>query len=704
MIAPHEAQNSPVTQLAGVGSQTAARLKKLNIETLQDLLFHLPQRYEDRTKIHPIASLTPGMSALICGMVEYTDTTKRGRSSVVCRISDPSGFLCLRFFHFSAQQIHQLQPGVHLSCFGEIRYGFNGLEMIHPEYHLIKPGELPTESTLTPVYPLTEGLSQASLRKAVMQALNLCLTHPNHLIDLLPTDIRQEFGYPPLAEALRTLHNPSADIAKPALLSGDLPALKRLALEEFLAHHLALLLGKQQYKTWRAPLFKLNHQLKQGFISQLPFQLTNAQQRVIAEIEADFSSGQPMLRLVQGDVGSGKTLVAAISALAAVSSGFQVALMAPTELLAEQHFRNFSLWFAHTETQVQFLSGQLKGKARATTLEALANGSAGLVIGTHALFQDSVNFQNLGLVIIDEQHRFGVQQRLALRSKGQNEGTVPHQLVMTATPIPRTLAMLHYSDLDISIIDELPPGRKTVSTSVIPSERRADVIARIGHWLAQKRQAYWVCTLIEESEQLQCEAAESTALFLHQVLPEVRIGLVHGRMKANEKDLVMQKFKQGDCDLLVATTVIEVGVDVPNAGLMVIENPERLGLSQLHQLRGRVGRGNQESYCLLLYQAPLSHAGKQRLGIVRETNDGFLIAEKDLELRGPGEIIGNRQTGQIQFKIADLIRDKDLLDQVQSIAQTISREHPEIVSPLVHRWTGGSRQNQDQLVNTVFSP
>jgi ATP-dependent DNA helicase RecG len=425
---------------------------------------------------------------------------------------------------------------------------------------------------------------------------------------------------------------------------------------------------------------------------------------VISEIEVDCSQAQPMLRLVQGDVGSGKTLVAAIAALTALASNFQVALMAPTELLAEQHFRNFTTWFAHTETQVLFLSGQIKGKARASTLAALANGQAGLVIGTHALFQDSVNFHNLGLVIIDEQHRFGVQQRLALRAKGQTSGKVPHQLVMTATPIPRTLAMLQYADLDISIIDELPPGRKPVTTSVIPSERREDIIARISHWVNQKRQAYWVCTLIEESEQLQCEAAEKTAQTLQQLLPDVSIGLVHGKMKAADKDAVMQAFKQGQCDLLVATTVIEVGVDVPNAGLMIIENPERLGLSQLHQLRGRVGRGSIDSYCLLLYQSPLSLAGKQRLGILRESNDGFVIAEKDLELRGPGEIIGTRQTGQIQFKIADLARDRELLDAIPAAAQLICQQYPQAIQPLVKRWTGSSVQELDDLYATVYSP
>ncbi|MDD2761795.1 MAG: ATP-dependent DNA helicase RecG, partial [Methylomonas sp.] len=480
-------------------------------------------------------------------------------------------------------------------------------------------------------------------------------------------------------------------------------ALKRLAFEEFLAHHLALLSSKQEYKNWQAPVFSVDTAAKQRFLERLPFALTSAQRRVIGEIEGDIGMPRPMLRLVQGDVGSGKTLVAAVSALTALRSGFQVALMAPTELLAEQHYRNFSTWFAETDASVLFLTGQSKGKARSAILQALADGSAGLVIGTHALFQDNVHFAQLGLVIIDEQHRFGVQQRLALRAKGHQDGRVPHQLVMTATPIPRTLAMLQYSDLDISVIDELPPGRKPVTTSAMPSERRNEVIARLGHWISQGHQAYWVCTLIEESEQLQCEAAEKTAQYLQQALPNMRISLVHGRMKAADKDRVMQAFKNGDSDLLVATTVIEVGVDVPNAGLMVVENPERLGLSQLHQLRGRVGRGNVDSYCLLLYQSPLSQAGKERLGILRTSNDGFVIAEKDLALRGPGEIIGNRQTGQIQFKIADIARDAALLDQVQEAAQLISKNHPSAIRILIERWTG-AMQSTDSRYATVYSP
>ncbi|AMK74936.1 MULTISPECIES: ATP-dependent DNA helicase RecG [Methylomonas] len=686
-----EPHKQPVTALTGIGPQSAARLEKLGIHTLQDLLFHLPLRYQDRSRIVPISHLLPGMTTLVCGTVEFTDSIQRGRPSVICRIADDSGSLSIRFFHFTVQQSQQLKPGTLLGCFGEIRYGYNGLEMVHPEYKIVAAAEQLLEATLTPVYPLTEGISQSALRKAIKQALTLCLASDSAITDWLPANLLTEHGYPSLNDALQTLHNPPPHLSAEIINGGSLPALKRLVFEEFLAHHLALLQGKLAYKSWQSPVFDINQAVKQAFLEGLPFQLTAAQQRVTTEIESDCRLAQPMLRLVQGDVGSGKTVVAALASLLALNSGYQVAIMAPTELLAEQHFRNFSLWFAETGHQVLFLTGQLKGKSRQATLDALADGSANIVIGTHALFQESVHFHKLGLIVIDEQHRFGVHQRLALREKGQHGGLRPHQLIMTATPIPRTLAMLQYSDLDISIIDELPPGRKPIATSVISSERREEVIGRIEHWVAQQRQAYWVCTLIEESEVLQCEAAEKTAAYLCQTLPNVRVGLVHGRMKAAEKDAVMHAFKNRDCDLLVATTVIEVGVDVPNAGLMIIENPERLGLSQLHQLRGRVGRGNQDSYCLLLYQAPLSQAGKQRLAILKESNDGFVIAEKDLELRGPGEVMGTRQTGQIQFKIADLERDSGLLELIPAAAQLIHRHHPDAIQPLIQRWIGHSR-------------
>ncbi|WP_341326505.1 ATP-dependent DNA helicase RecG [Methylotuvimicrobium sp. KM2] len=675
-----------VASLGGIGKQTASKLEKLGIRTCQDLIFHLPHRYEDRTRIQAIGALKPGVTALIKGKVELTDTLLRGRKSLICRIGDGTGFISLRFFHFSAAQLTQLSPGTYLSCFAEVRHGYAGLEMIHPDYKILNnPEQTVTEDTLTPVYPLTEGLSQSLLRKAIKQTLNL---HLKHLTDWLPESLLQRFHYPTLIEAINFLHAPSEQMTAETLLQNDNPARKRLAFEELLSHHLSLRVVREQARAQPAPPFTIDEITRRHFLKSLPFQLTGAQQRVITEIEADCSQQQPMLRLVQGDVGSGKTVVSAYAALLALATGYQVAVMAPTELLAEQHFRNFSAWFDSFQTQIIFLTGQIKGNARKASLETLEDGSTGIVIGTHALFQESVTFKKLGLIVIDEQHRFGVHQRMALRDKGRNAGIRPHQLVMTATPIPRTLAMLQYSDLDISIIDELPPGRKPIITSVIPSERREEVIARIGHWVAQKRQAYWVCTLIEESEALQCEAAEKTAELLTQVLPDIRIGLVHGRMKAADKDAVMQNFKNHQIDLLVATTVIEVGVDVPNAGLMIIENPERLGLSQLHQLRGRVGRGKNDSYCLLLYQSPLSDTARHRLGILRDTNDGFVIAEKDLELRGPGEVMGTRQTGQMQFKIADLDRDTDLLDNIPTIAESLLHHSPDAVQPLIKRWLG----------------
>jgi len=688
--------NQPVGVLTGIGAQTANRLQKLGLCTLQDLIFHLPLRYEDRTRVYPIGSLKPGMSVLISGTVEFLDVLPRGRKSLVCRISDGTGFINLRFFHFSASQHNALKPGTLISCFAEVRYGFAGLEMVHPEYKVIaNPDACITESRLTPVYPLTEGLGQNVIRKAVKQALNLCSHEPELLTDWIPESILKQYRYPSLADAIQTLHAPDESVSIEALQNGSVPALKRLAFEELLTHFLILRTTRNKTKAWQAPSFSVGAEGKTAadhFIRSLPFKLTGAQQRVIAEIEADCRLQHPMMRLVQGDVGSGKTVVSAYAALLALTAGYQVAVMAPTELLAEQHMRNFSIWFEGFQTQVVFLTGQLKGNARKTVLQALEDGTAGIIIGTHALFQDSVRFHRLGLIIIDEQHRFGVHQRLALREKGQQNGIRPHQLVMTATPIPRTLAMLQYSDLDISIIDELPPGRKPIVTSVIPAERRADVIDRINGWVGKNKQVYWVCTLIEESEVLQCEAAEKTAETLTEALPKVRVALIHGRMKSAEKDVVMQAFKNHQIDLLVATTVIEVGVDVPNAGLMIIENPERLGLSQLHQLRGRVGRGNDDSYCLLMYQAPLSDTARHRLGVLRDSNDGFVIAEKDLELRGPGEVMGTRQTGQMHFKIADLARDAELLDTVQQIGDSFLTQSPQAIQPLCDRWLGASTE------------
>lgn len=685
--------NQSVGKLTGIGAQTLSRLEKLGIRVIQDLIFHLPLRYEDRTRIYAIGSLMAGMTVLICGRVEFIDILPRGRKSLICRISDGTGFISLKFFHFSANQHNTLKPGTLISCFAEVRHGFGGLEMVHPDYHIISNPEADVRETrLTPVYPLTEGLSQNTLRKAIKHALSFCTSEPQLLIDWIPETILKKYHYPSLVEAIQTLHAPDESVTIEALQNGSVPALKRLAFEELLAHHLSLRATRNKTKAWQAPVFEgsIDNTITEQFLNSLPFKLTGAQQRVIAEIEADCRLQHPMMRLVQGDVGSGKTIVSAYAALLALTAGYQVAIMAPTELLAEQHKRNFSTWFEGFQTKVVFLTGQIKGNARKELLQELADGSAGIIIGTHALFQESVSFHRLGLIIIDEQHRFGVHQRLALREKGQQGNTRPHQLVMTATPIPRTLAMLQYSDLDISIIDELPPGRKPIVTSVIPAERRIEVIERINSWVSKKRQVYWVCTLIEESEVLECEAAEKTAEYLTQALPNVRVALIHGRMKSADKDAVMQAFKKHELDLLVATTVIEVGVDVPNAGLMIIENPERLGLSQLHQLRGRVGRGEGDSYCLLMYQSPLSDTARQRLGILRDSNDGFVIAEKDLQLRGPGEVMGTRQTGAINFKIADLARDADLLDAIQQTGEQIFTEAPHAIQPLCDRWLGTS--------------
>lgn len=681
----------PVSALSGIGAQSAGRLEKLGIRVIQDLLFHLPTRYEDRTRLTPIGSLEAGMTALIAGKVEFADILPRGRKSLIVRIADDSGFISLKFFHYSANQFHAFAPGALVSCFGEARYGYAGLEMTHPDYQIIADaGQFTLDNRLTPVYPLTEGLNQNVLRKAVKQALALCAQDDRLLTDWLPAQLLRHLRFPSLAEALQILHTPGEPALCGALQNGSHPALKRLAFEELLTHYLSRRLAKSQSQAHAAPILGGDPAANAHFIRRLPFPLTGAQRRVIGEIADDCRQPQPMLRLVQGDVGSGKTVVAAYAALLALGSGYQTAVMAPTELLAEQHYRNFSHWFGHFDTRVILLTGQSKGKQRGEILAALKNGDAPIAIGTHALFQDGVEFDKLGLCIIDEQHRFGVHQRLALRTKGMQSGLRPHQLVLTATPIPRTLAMLQYSDLDLSVIDELPPGRKPIVTSVIPAERRPEVIAKISGWVAQRKQAYWVCTLIEESEALQCEAAEKTAALLAEALPGVRVALIHGRMKTAEKDAIMQDFKQQRSDLLVATTVIEVGVDVPNAGLMIIENPERLGLSQLHQLRGRVGRGDSDSYCLLLYQPPLSDSARQRLGILRDSNDGFVIAEKDLQLRGPGEMLGTRQTGAMHFKIADLSRDADLLDNIQHIGERLFQEAPGAIQPLCDRWLGAS--------------
>jgi ATP-dependent DNA helicase RecG len=657
-----------VETLKGVGGKTFERLQKLELRTLGDLLLHLPLRYEDRTRLFAINGLEVGKSAIVRGRVEHVSEITKGRKMLVCHLNDGTGTLTLKFFHYNATQLNTLKNTEWLQCFGEVRWGFNGFEMIHPEY----PASL--ELALTPIYPSTEGLYQKDLQKFIAQALLIC---DAELIEYLPETFLQQWRYSDFRTALQQIHAPTHSV--------NWLAIQRLAHEELIVHYLTMRCAKQQAKHWQAPVFTRNKKAENSFLNALPFKLTGAQQRVIAEIQTDCERHQPMLRLVQGDVGSGKTLVAAMTALSAMNNGYQVALMSPTELLTEQHFRNFNQWFAPFNFKILFLTGQLKGKAREQGLADLSAGKIQLAIGTHALFQEHVQFQNLGLIIIDEQHRFGVDQRLALRDKGEQGESRPHQLVMTATPIPRTLAMMQYADLDVSIIDELPPNRKPVVTRVLSAQRRDEVIAKINDWVAKKSQAYWVCTLIEESDILQFEAAETTAEMLKQTLPNVRIGLVHGRMKPAEKEAVMTAFKNHQLDLLVATTVIEVGVDVPNAGLMVIENPERLGLSQLHQLRGRVGRGDSESYCLLLYTA-LPEMARERLSIMREHNDGFVIAEKDLELRGAGEVLGTRQKGQLRFKTVNPETHGHLFDSVQAWGDYLFATAPANVQPLIKRW------------------
>ncbi|HSB95365.1 MAG TPA: ATP-dependent DNA helicase RecG, partial [Spongiibacteraceae bacterium] len=664
------------------GPRLAEKLAALEIHTVQDVLFHLPLRYQDRTRITPIGALQAGRDAVIEGEIRAADVVFGRRRSLVCRLQDGTGTTTLRFFHFNAAQKTQLQPGTRLRCYGEVRRGAHGLEFYHPEY---QPADMPAVSistTLTPIYPTTEGLHQASWRKLCAAALTLL--NNESLIDRLPPPLPLAGMKASLSDILRYLHQPTADAPQAQLLEGKHPFQQRLAFEELLAHQLSLLQLRAQTRQLGAPDCSGSDALCRRFLAQLPFALTAAQQRVTEQIERDLSQPVPMLRLLQGDVGSGKTVVAALAALRAVSSGFQVALMAPTEILAEQHRNNFAAWLEPLGIRLGWLSGKVKGKQRQIELAAIASGAAGVVVGTHALFQDEVRFQRLGLAIIDEQHRFGVHQRLALQEKG---GALrPHQLIMTATPIPRTLAMSAYADLDTSIIDELPPGRQAIRTMVISNDRRTEVVERIRQACREGRQAYWVCTLIEESELLQAQAAEATWEDLQAALPEIKIGLLHGRMKADAKLATMAAFKARELQLLIATTVIEVGVDVPNASLMIIENPERLGLAQLHQLRGRVGRGSVESFCLLLYQAPLSQLGKARLQVLRDSNDGFVIAEKDLELRGPGEVLGTRQTGLLQMRIADLQRDATLLPAVSEYGRWLYRQHPELVAKIVERW------------------
>jgi len=701
---PHQSlieKQIALTQLKGVGPKLAQQFSDWGIHDLVNLLFHLPFRYEDRTRVTPIAAMRPQQTYVVQGFVKSSQILFGKRRSLSVRIQDQSGSLGLRFYHFTASQKKQFDDGAEIRCYGEARRGASGLEMYHPEYQLVSTDEDDIEQTLTPVYPATDGISQGRLRTMISQALEMLVEDKFQLRELLPISWLQEWQLPSLSQALQYLHQPPSEANLEQLEAGQHPCQRRLILEELLAHQLSMHRARLKAKQENAAQIQFMGPSQQGIMDALPFTPTDAQTRVVEEIQFDLSQPHPMLRLVQGDVGSGKTLVAALTAAPMVDAGYQVAIMAPTEILAEQHLVNFSQWFEplfeqqgldndSKKKKIAWLTGKVKGKAREKVLAEIASGEAKLIIGTHALFQAEVEFQQLGLAIIDEQHRFGVHQRLALRGKGKD--LAPHQLIMTATPIPRTLAMSAYADLDVSVIDELPSGRIPINTSVISNQRRNDIIQRINEVCQGGTQAYWVCTLIEESESLQCQAAEVTAQQLTDALPKLRIGLIHGRMKPQEKADIMQRFKSHELDLLVATTVIEVGVDVPNSNLIIIENPERLGLAQLHQLRGRVGRGNQQSHCVLLYQSPLGDVSKQRLTVMRESNDGFYIAEQDLLIRGPGELLGSRQTGLQQLSVADLERDGHLLPQVKAMAEQLVSQHPQHVDAIIKRWMGDAEQ------------
>ncbi len=683
------AEQRPVADLRGVGPALAEKLAKLGVSQVQDLLFVLPSRYEDRTQISAIGEVRVGSRAVVEGEIQLTEVAYRRRRQLLCRISDGTGSLTLRFFYFSGAQQANLARGARIRCFGEIRRGPLGLEIVHPEYRRVTAEAAPLEEVLTPIYPTTEGVPQARLRSLIDLALKEA--ERSGVRDWIPAAMLSDLELPSLADALTMMHRPPRDAHLGELLSGHHPAQRRLAFEELLAHQLSLRLLRQEIRSDPAAPLR-DDALEQRFLKSLPFSLTGAQSRALADVDRDLAANRPMVRLVQGDVGCGKTVVAAAAAARAVGSGLQAALMAPTELLAEQHAKNFERWFRELDIPVALVTGSQPARTRRNALAAIAGGDINIVVGTHALFQESMEFARLGLVIVDEQHRFGVHQRLSLRDKGARGGQLPHQLIMTATPIPRTLAMTAYADLDVSVIDELPPGRTPIKTVVLPETRRDEIVERIHKAVLEGRQAYWVCPLIDESEELRYQAAEETATVLAEALPEVRVGLVHGRMSAREKELGMHQFKDGKIGLLVATTVIEVGVDVPNATLMVIENAERMGLAQLHQLRGRVGRGSHESHCVLLYGGKLSEMARARLAAIRETNDGFVIARRDLELRGPGELLGTRQTGLADMRVADLIRDSDLLPAVQASAETLLANNPEAVQALTRRWIGAGER------------
>lgn len=687
MPKPKPENGISLSRLKGIGPAIAQKLSALGITSAIDLLFHLPLRYQDRTKVQAIASLRHGASAVIEAEVSACDIVFGKRRSLLCKIQDGSGVITLRFFHFSAAQKQRLVAGQWIRCYGETSLGRGGLELIHPEYQLINEGDpLANAEHLTAIYPSTDGISQIRWRNYITEAFQTL--DANQVPSLLDKQYSAEFDTAEsldLYSILKQLHFPPPDIDTELLSEGLHPLQRQLAFEELIAQRIShLVLRKQSAREPAIPI-KSNSPIETTFLQQLPFNLTGAQQRVIKEIKQDINKPYPMMRLLQGDVGSGKTIVAALAALQFIQQQQQVILMAPTEILAEQHLLTFKQWFASLNIAVVLLVSKIPAAEKRARLETIATGEAQLIIGTHALIQDAVNFHNPGLIIIDEQHRFGVDQRRALKNKRQDHYQV-HQLVMTATPIPRTLAMTFYADLDYSVIDELPPGRTPIETIALSNDKRPNVIERVFNACLEGRQVYWICTLIEESEDLQCQAAETTATELAALLPEIKLGLIHGRMKPLEKQTAMANFNSGDIQLLVATTVVEVGVNVPNASLMIIENPERLGLSQLHQLRGRVGRGSIKSHCVLMYQKPLSKNGRQRIDIMRETNDGFKLAQKDLQMRGPGQVLGTRQSGAALFRLADLDRDSDMIDNVVLASDKICQQSPAIANALIHRW------------------
>ena len=675
--------------LSGLSKAIVDKLTKLGIARKFDLALHLPLRYDDETALCPIADVMPGEELLVQGMVTDCDIKFRPKRQLVCRIMDDSGeALTLRFLNFYGSQVKLLAVGNVIRAFGNVRLGHFGAEMVHPRFR-VAAGDMPVAQSLTPVYPTTAGLGQDTLRRLIARALS-----DESLTELLPASLLDALGLPAFGAAVKLLHNPPPDIAQASLQGRTHPAWRRMKFDELLAQQLSMRVHYQRRRAAGAPVLRARGNLVSAMLANLPFQLTAAQNKVLAQVRGDLQQAHPMQRLLQGDVGSGKTVVAALAALQCIENRYQAAVMAPTEILAEQHYRKFSEWLEPLGLKVAWLSGSLKKPDKKQSLADISQGDAMIAVGTHALFEDEVVFKNLGLAIIDEQHRFGVHQRLALRMKGTkpNKGAQPHQLMMSATPIPRTLAMSYYADLDVSVIDELPPGRTPVVTKLVSEERRDEVIQRVRDACVEGRQAYWVCPLIEESETLQLQTALDTYAHLQQTFPELRVGLVHGRMKGSEKQEVMAAFKQGEVQLLVATTVIEVGVDVPNASLMVIEHAERMGLSQLHQLRGRVGRGAAESACVLLYQTPLSPMAKERLKVIYENTDGFEIARQDLQLRGPGELLGARQSGVPMLRFADLALDLDLLDAAREAAEQLLRDEPEIAKGHLARWLGGRNE------------